>query len=132
MQPSERTERNADSRMDKKKVKINGKVVKSHLDTGCTKTIIHPRCVRKEDYLGWSILYYTASERKAHFPAASLTLEIEGKTTAIAVGVSKHITENMLMGRDIPYFRHYTWVNHLNHMDIVFDKLREAGLKLKE
>ena len=115
-----------------KTVKINGKVVKSHLDTGCTKTIIHPRRVRKEDYLGWSILYSTASERKTHFPAASLTLDIEGKTTAIAVDVSKHITEDMLMGRDNPYFRHYTWVNHLNHMDIVFDKLREAGLKLKE
>ena len=25
-----------------------------------------------------------------------------------------------------------TWENHLNHMEIVFDKLREAGLKVKE
>ena len=64
-----------------KTVKINGKVVKSHLDTGCTKTIVHPRCVTKEDYLGWSILYNTASEGKTHFTAASVTLEIEGKTT---------------------------------------------------
>ena len=49
--------------------------------------------------------YNTASEGKTHFPAASVTLEIEGNTTAIAVGVSKHITEDM--GRDIPHFRHY-------------------------
>ena len=90
-----------------KTVKINGKVVKALLDTGCTKTIVHPRCVMEEEYLGWSIPYDTASERKTHFPAASVTLEIEGKTTTISVGVSKHITEDMLMGRDSPHFRHY-------------------------
>ena len=90
-----------------KTVKINGKVVKALLDTGYTKTIVHPRCVTEEDYLGWSIPYNTASKRKTHFSAASVTLYIEGKTTTIAVGVSKHITEDMLMGRDIPYFRHY-------------------------
>ena len=73
-----------------KTVKLNGKVVKALLDTGCTKTIVHPRCVMEEDYLGWSIPYNTASKRKTHFPAASVTLEIEGKTTTIAVGVSKH------------------------------------------
>ena len=90
-----------------KTVKINGKVVKALLDTGCTKTIIHPRCVTEEDYLGWSIPYNTASKRKTHFPATSVNLEIEGKTTTIIVGASKRITEDMLMGRDIPHFRHY-------------------------
>ena len=48
-----------------------------------------------------------ASERKTYFPAASVMLEVEGKSTCIAVGVSKHITEDMLMGRDIPHFRQY-------------------------
>ena len=97
MQPSERTERNADARMDKNSQDQwqGGQAI---LDTGCTKTIVHPRCVTEEDYLGWSIPYNTASERKTHFPATSVTLEIDGKTTAIAVGVSKHITEDMLMG----------------------------------
>ena len=90
-----------------KTVKINGKVVKALMNTGYNKTIVHPRCVTEENYLGWSIPYNTASERKTHFPAASVTLEIEGKTTTTAVGVSKHITEDMLMGRDIPQFRHY-------------------------
>ena len=90
-----------------KTLKINGKEVKALLDTGCTKTIVHPRYVTEKDYLGWLIPYNTASERKTHFPAASVTLEIEGKTTTIPVGVSKHITEDMLMGRDIPHFRHY-------------------------
>ena len=34
-------------------------------------------------------------------------MEVEGKSTCIVVGVSKHITEDMLMGRDIPHFRQY-------------------------
>ena len=90
-----------------KTVKINGKVVKALLDTSCTKMIVHLRCVTEEDYLGWSIPYITASKRKTHFPAASVNLEVEGKTTTFAVSVSKHITKDMLMGRDIPHFRHY-------------------------
>ena len=46
-------------------------------------------------------------KRKTYFPAASVMLEVEGKSTCIAVRVSKHITEDMLMGRDIPHFRQY-------------------------
>ena len=68
---------------------------------------MHPRCVAEKDFLGWTIPYSIASERKTYFPAASVMLEVEGKSTCIAVGVSKHITEDMVMGRDIPHFRQY-------------------------
>ena len=81
-----------------KTVRINGHEITALLDTGCTKTIVHPRCVAEKDYLGWTLPYSTASERKTYFPAASVMLEVEGKSTCIAVGVSKYITEDMLMG----------------------------------
>ena len=80
---------------------------------------MHPRCVAEKDYLGWTIPYSTASERKTYFPAGSVMLEVEGKSTCIAVGVSKHMTEDMLMGRDIPHFRQY------------LKKLRARSQKLK-
>ena len=80
-------------------VKINGKEMKACPDIGCTKTLVHPRCIYESDYLGWNIPYNTASEKRTHFPAASVTLEVEGKTTTMAVGVSKHISADMLMGR---------------------------------
>ena len=64
-------------------------------------------CVAEKDFLGWTIPYSMASEWETYFPAASVMLEVEGKSTCIAVGVSKHITEDMLMGRDIPHFRQY-------------------------
>ena len=76
------------------------------LDTGCTK-LVHPRCVGEDDYLGWNIPYHTTSNRKTYFPAASVQLEVEGRTTKIPVGVSEHIGQDMLMGRDIPHFRHF-------------------------
>ena len=88
-------------------VKINGKEMKALLDTGCTKTLVHPRCIYESDYLGWNIPYNTASEKRTHFPGTSVTLEVEGKITTMAVGVSEHISEDMLMGRDIPHFRKY-------------------------
>ena len=90
-----------------KTVKINGKEIKALLDTGCTKTLVHPRYIYESDYLGWNIPYNTASEKRTHFPAANVTLEVEGKITTMAVGVSEHISEDMLMGRDIPHFRKY-------------------------
>ena len=88
-----------------KTVKINGKEMKALLDTGCTKILVHPRCIHESKNLGWNIPYNTGSEKRTHFPAASVTLEVEGKTTTMAVRVSKHISEDMLMGRNIPYFR---------------------------
>ena len=55
-----------------KRVRINGEAVKTLLDTGCTKTLVHPRCIRKDDYLGWSISYNTASKSQVSFPAANV------------------------------------------------------------
>ena len=85
-------------------VKINGKEMKALLDTGCTKTLVHQRCIYESDYLGWNIPYNTGSEKRTHFPAASVTREVESKITTMAVKVSEHISEDMLMGRDIPHF----------------------------
>ena len=91
-----------------KTVRINGHEITALLDTGCTMTIVHPRCIAEKDFLEWTIPYSTASERKTYFPAAaSVMLEVEEKSTCIAVGVSNHITEDMLMARDIPHFRQY-------------------------
>ena len=90
-----------------KKVKINGQSMKALLDTGCTKSLVHPKCVQKKDYLGYQIPFQTASNKRTYFPAASVTLELEGKKLRIAVGVSEHLAEDMLMGRDIPHFRQY-------------------------
>ena len=88
-------------------VKINGSPVLGLIDTGCTKSVVHPRCVKPKDYLSWKIPNCTASSRKVHFPAAKVTLAIEGKTYDIAVGVSEHLTVDMLMGHDVPHFKKY-------------------------
>ena len=90
-----------------KNVKINGQSMRALLDTGCTKSLVHPKCVQKKDYLGYQIPYQTVSNKRAYFPAASINLELEGKKLRIAVGVSEHLAEDMLMGRDIPHFRQY-------------------------
>ena len=77
------------------------------INTGCTKSVVHPRCVKPKDYLSWKIPYCTASSRKVHFPAAKVTLTIEGKSYDIAAGVSEHLTVDMLMGHDVPHFKKY-------------------------
>ena len=86
-----------------KTVKINGKEVKALLDTGCTKTLVHSRCVAQTDYLGWKIPYHTASDKEIYFPAAQVVLEVVDKTTTIPVGVSENMNEDMLKGGTIPF-----------------------------
>ena len=81
--------------------------MKALLDTGCTKSLVHPKYVQKKHYLGYPIPYQMVSNKRTYFPAASVTLELEGKKLRIAVGVSEHLAEDMLMGRDIPHFRQY-------------------------
>ena len=88
-------------------MKINRKEMKAILDTGCTKTLVHPRCIYESDYLGSNIPYNTASEKRTQFLAASVTLEVLRKTITMVGGVPEHISEDMLMGRDKPYFRQY-------------------------
>ena len=38
-----------------KTVRKNGWEIKALLGTGHTKTLVHPRCISKGDYLGWDI-----------------------------------------------------------------------------
>ena len=90
-----------------KMVQINGQEIKALLDTGCTKTLIHPWCITKEDYLGWNIPYQTPSSKRIYFPAASVELEIEGSGTKIPVGVLKHTSQDMLMGRRVHHFKNF-------------------------
>ena len=77
------------------------------LDTGCSKTVVHPSLVKSKDYLGWTIPYNTASEKQTKFPAARVILEVEGKTMELVVGVSQPIQEGMLMGANASHFRRY-------------------------
>ena len=86
-------------------VKVNNMPILALLDTGCTKSIVQPRCVKKGDHLPWTIPYTTTSSQKAHFPAAKIKVQLDGgKSVEMVVGVSKHLTVEMLMGHDIPRF----------------------------
>ena len=77
------------------------------IDTGCTKSVVHPRCVKPKDNLSWKTPYCRASLRKVHFPAANVTLTIKRKSYDIAVGVSEQLTVDMLMGHDVLHFKKY-------------------------
>ena len=86
-------------------MKINNRPVLALLDTSCTKSMVHPRCVQESDHLPWKIPHKTASSTKTYFPAARVTLQIDGKDTELMVRVSSHISVDMLLGRDVPHFR---------------------------
>ena len=89
-------------------VKVNGRSIEALLDTGCSKSIVHPRVIRSQDYLPWSIPYNTASRRKEYFPAACVTLCVDGeRDIQIAMGVSEHLSVDMLLGQDVPKFKRY-------------------------
>ena len=71
-----------------KKICVDGREALALLDTECSKSLIHPRCVDHKNHLGWMIPYRTASSKRVWFPAARILLEIENQTYEIAVGES--------------------------------------------
>ena len=88
-----------------KTVWINGEVVNALLDTSYTKTLVHPQCIRKDNYLGWNISYNMASKSQVSFPAVNVKLEVDGGVVVLPVRVLEHIGQDMLMGRDVPHFQ---------------------------
>ena len=69
---------------------------------------MHPRVIRSQDYHHWSIPYNTASRRKEYFPASRVTLCVDGeRDMQIVVGVSEHLSVDMLLGQDVPKFKRY-------------------------
>ena len=108
MQPSERTERNADTRMDKNSQDQwqGGQSPHGHWlhQNDHTPEMCYggrlPRMVNPIQYSVREENTFSCGKRNSRDwrkePQPSLS-----------VGVSKHITNDMLMGRDIPHFRHY-------------------------
>ena len=53
-----------------RKGKINGRKASLWLDTGCTQSLVHPRCISLEQRLCWEISSSTASPREVWFHTA--------------------------------------------------------------
>ena len=69
---------------------------------------MHPRVVRSQDYLPWSIPCDTASRHKEYFPATRVILCADSERgIQLAMGVSDHLSVDMLLGQDIPKFKRY-------------------------
>ena len=84
------------------KGKINGRKASLWLDTRCTQSLVHPRCISWEQRLSWEIPYSMASAREVWFPAARETMQVGQTIQELTVGVSPHLTVDMLIGRDMP------------------------------
>ena len=92
-------------------VLVSGAKVTALLDTGCTKSIVHPKCIVEDIFPPpppppWSIAYNTASFKQAYLSAARIRLQMDDqRSDEMAVGVSGHINVDMLLGHDIPQLR---------------------------
>ena len=84
-------------------VKIKNRPVLVPLDTGCTKSMVHPRCVQESDHLPWKIPYKTATSTKTYFPAARVTLQIEGTDTRVGGrSIPPHLCRHFARARRSP------------------------------
>ena len=60
-----------------KPVAVNDTLVVALLDTWCTKSMVHPRCIQQSDYLPWKIAYSTANACNTDFPVSQGSAESE-------------------------------------------------------
>ena len=59
-------------------VKVNSSPVIALLDTGCTKSMVHHKCMNESEYLDRKISHKMVSATRIWFPAAMVALQIDG------------------------------------------------------
>ena len=72
------------------------------LETGATRTFVHPRMLKDSDMLGWKKSFKTASDKFVSLPMAKAHVEVAGKEYDLNVAVSDSIEHDALLGNDLP------------------------------
>ena len=72
------------------------------VDSGADRTLVHPKWVPDEAYLGKSQLFRNAWGDVRSLPLAEVQLTVDGKSYSLDVAVTKGLAYDALLGRDIP------------------------------
>ena len=110
---------------------INGKQsMRMLLDSGASRTIVQSKFLAKNDYLGRSLCFETASNKQAVLPLANAQILAGGEEFQLVVGVSDSIGEDALLGTDIPNFKQWLVAKMLQDDDTALAITRAQQKKL--
>ena len=80
--------------------KINGKFAEMVVDSGCTRTLVHRKCVNSSALTGDKITVLTAAGERLTVPFANIKFDSkEGKPDVELVGVFDDLPVDFLLGR---------------------------------
>ena len=74
------------------------------LDSGATITIVHAKFIQPHHWVGETAHVVTALGQVQALPRAQVTLELQGQTIPCNVAVAESLTDDALLGTDIPSF----------------------------
>ena len=87
--------------------KINGIISKRILlDTGSSKTLVHPRFVAEGMKTGKSAILWSANGQRSSYPFAKVTIELDGEFYEREMAVAVDLPEEVLLGVDVPLMKH--------------------------
>ena len=87
--------------------KINGIISKRILlDTGSSKTLVHPRFIAEGMNLGKSTILWSSNRQRSSYPFAKVTIELDGEFYEGEVAVAVDLPEEVLLGVDVPLMKH--------------------------
>ena len=72
------------------------------LDTGCSRTMIHSRFVRKEELLKESTTVHCAHGDFTEYPMAKVCIEVDGQKFTTVAAVSSNLPVDILLATDMP------------------------------
>lgn len=85
--------------------RINGvECDRLRLDSGATITIVQAKFVEPHDWVGDTAHVVTALGQVQTLPLANVTLELQGQAIRCNVAVAEYLTDDALLGTDIPSF----------------------------
>ena len=76
------------------------------LDSGATITIVPAKFIQPHHWVGDTAHVVTALGQVQALPRAQVTLELHGQTIQCNVAVAESLTDDTLLGTDIPSFLH--------------------------
>ena len=106
--PTHRTFRNGAKNTERmvRAGRINGRIARHiHLDTGSSLTLVQRRFIPESEETGRTVAMRNTTGTQ-YYPTAEVTIELDGRCYQREVAVSEQLSEDALLGMDVPLWPH--------------------------
>lgn len=105
------------------KGEVNGRPVERiQIDTGASRTVVNSDVVPEVEMTGEKVSVTLADGAKRCYPTADVEIKFDGEIYRVRAAIVKGLVEDVLLGRDVPRYRHTPGRLSLDELRILREK----------